>query len=284
MHHGDSRDILKTYPDGHFQLIVTSPPYADARRKHYDSISPDDYQEFLLSFHDQFWRVLADDGSFVLNIKDKVVNGVRHRFVWHTILALSELGWRCVDDYIWAKNNSMPGYWPNRLRDEWEYCFHMTKQKQFAMYQDAVKQPIGEWARDRLAKLNGRTDNERHNSDTQSGFGRDLRRWKDKKLVLPSNVLRIGLVGKNMGHPAVFPVALPEFFIKLFTQPGDRVLDPFAGSGSTGVAAEALGRNVVLIDAKEAYIQVIHERLTQSSKTPPEHRTRTFPDWVTEQT
>ncbi len=261
IHHGDAREVLAHYPDGAFNLIVTSPPYADARRKHYDSIAPDDYADFLLSFHAQFWRVLADDGSFVLNIKDKVVDGVRHRFVWQTVLALAEQGWRCVDDYIWAKRNSMPGYWPNRLRDEWEYCFHLTKNRSFAMYQDAVKQPIGEWAEKRMAKLNGKTDRERHNSDTASGFGLDLRRWKGKKMVLPSNVLHIGLVGKNMGHPAVFPVELPAFFIKLFTRPGDTVLDPFGGSGSTALAAEALERNVVLIDTKAEYIEVMRERL-----------------------
>lgn len=126
---GDSRKVLKSYPDGFFNLIVTSPPYADAREKHYDSIKPDDYPDFFLTFHDEFWRVLAEDGSFVLNIKDKVVNGVRDRYVWNTIQALSERGWNCIDDYLWIKPNAMPGYWPNRLRDEWEYCFHMTKQK-----------------------------------------------------------------------------------------------------------------------------------------------------------
>jgi site-specific DNA-methyltransferase (adenine-specific) len=84
---GDSREVLKMFPDEYFNLIITSPPYADARNNHYDSISPDQYVDFLLSFHEQFWRVLAHDGSFVLNIKDKVVDGVRHRFVWHTVEA-----------------------------------------------------------------------------------------------------------------------------------------------------------------------------------------------------
>ena len=257
---GDSREVLKKFPDRYFNLIVTSPPYADARKKHYDSIKPEEYQSFILSFHDQFWRVLAENGSFVLNIKDKIVDGVRNRFVWKTILALSELGWHCVDDYLWIKPNAMPGYWKNRLRDEWEYCFHMTKQKQFAMYQKAVMKPMGNWAEKRLAKLTGKS-NQRHNSENNSGFGRDLRNWKNKKLVLPGNAVSVPLVGKNMGHPSVFPVGLPEFFIKLFTKPHDNVLDPFAGSGSTGVAAELLKRNVTLIDNKMEYIKVIEERL-----------------------
>jgi site-specific DNA-methyltransferase (adenine-specific) len=262
VHLGDSRDVLRRYPDGYFNLIVTSPPYADARKNHYDSISTDRYLDFFLSFHDELWRVLADDGSFVLNIKDKVVDGVRDRYVWKTVMALADKGWRCVDDYLWVKPNAMPGHWSNRLRDEWEYCFHMTKQKQFAMYQDAVRRPMGDWAEKRLANLNGKSA-ERHNSENDSGFGRDLRNWLNKDTVLPGNTITVALVGKNMGHPAVFPVGVPEFFIKLFTKENDHVLDPFAGSGSSGIAAERLKRNVVLIDIKKGYVDVIKERLSR---------------------
>jgi DNA modification methylase len=272
VYQGDSREVLKRFPAKHFNLIITSPPYADSRKKHYDSISPDKYVDFLLSFHDEFFRVLSDDGSFVLNVKDKVVNGIRHRFVWHTIEALSEQGWHCVDDYIWIKPNAMPGYWPNRLRDEWEYCFHMTKQKHFTMYQDTVRRPMGDWAEIRLKNLNGKS-NGRHDSENKSGFGRDLRNWVGKETVLPGNTISIPLVGKNMGHPAVFPVGLPEFFIKLFTKPGDNILDPFAGSGSTGLAAEKLDRNVVLVEVKDEYINTIKSRL---EKTKSKNRKRSF--------
>ncbi len=271
---GDSREVLKNFPDGHFNLIVTSPPYADARKGHYNSTKPDRYVEFLLSFHDELWRVLADDGSFVLNVKDKVVNGVRNRYVWHTIEGLSELGWRCVDDYLWVKPNAMPGYWNNRLRDEWEYCFHMTKQKTFAMYQDAVRKPIGDWTEKRLARLTGKSIG-RHNSENNSGFGRDLRNWVDKDTALPGNTVSVPLVGKNMGHPAAFPVGLPEFFIKLFTKEGDNVLDPFAGSGSTGVAAESLSRNVTLIDTERDYFNTM---ITRLGKKRSYHRERVYID------
>lgn len=262
---GDSREILKSYPDGYFNLIITSPPYANARKNHYDSISPNEFPDFLLSFHEQLWRVLADDGSFVLNIKDKVVNGVRNRYVWKTIMAFSEMGWHCIDDYLWLKPNAMPGFWSTRLRDEWEYCFHMTKSTKFAMYQDAVRKPMGDWAEKRLANLNGKSA-VRHNSENNSGFGRDLRKWVGKDTVLPGNTISVPLVGKNMGHPAVFPVGLPSFFIKLFTKVGDNVLDPFAGSGSTGVAAVELKRNVTLIDNKTEYVELIKERVGKHHK------------------
>lgn len=258
---GDSREILSKFPDGHFNLIMTSPPYADARKNHYDSIHPDNFVDFFLTFHEEFWRVLAGDGSFILNIKDKVIDGQRHRYVWKTIMELTEKGWLCIDDYIWHKPNAMPGFWPNRLRDEWEYCFHLTKNKKFKMFQDSVKKPIGDWAEKRLSKLTGKSTI-RHNSENNSGFGRDLNKWVDKDFVLPGNVVSVPLIGKNMGHPAVFPYGLPEFFIKVFTTEDDNVLDPFAGSGSTGIAALQNNRNAVLIDNKEDYVQVIRERLS----------------------
>jgi site-specific DNA-methyltransferase (adenine-specific)/site-specific DNA-methyltransferase (cytosine-N4-specific) len=146
----------------------------------------------------------------------------------------------------------------------------MTKQKDFAMYQDAVKKPIGDWVDKRLANLTGKS-NERHNSENNSGFGRDLRNWKNKDYVLPGNIISVPLVGKNMGHPAAFPVGLPEFFIKLFTNTHDNVLDPFAGSGSTAVASEKLQRNVVLIDNKMEYIEAIHKRLEKIKSSSKRH-------------
>jgi len=134
------------------------------------------------------------------------------------------------------------------------------------MYQNAIKKPIGNWAEKRLARLTGKSA-ERHNSENNSGFGRDLRSWRDKDFVTPGNTVTVPLVGKNMGHPAVFPVGLPEFFIKLFTVEGDNVLDPFAGSGSTGIAAEQLNRSVVLIDAKQEYVDLMAERLNKKPQS-----------------
>ncbi|NJM42181.1 MAG: site-specific DNA-methyltransferase [Anaerolineae bacterium] len=215
----------------------------------------------VLSFHQAFWDVLNPNGSLVINIKDKVVDGVRHRYVWRTIEALCEQGWCAIDDYIWNKPNPMPGRWPTRLSDGWEYCFHLCKTKKPYFDHEAVKKPIGDWTESRLAKL-GKNDKTRHNSVNESGFGRDLSRWVDKTKVLPPNVLTIGLVGKNMGHPAVFPIELPAFFIKLLSPKGGLVVDPFGGSGTTGVAALQLGRNCILVDNNADYFAEANRRLT----------------------
>ncbi len=256
---GDSRNILPTLEEK-ADLIVTSPPYADARKKHYDSIDPDEFADWFLSFHEAFWNSLKDDGSLVINIKDKVVDGVKHRYVWKTIDLLADNGWYCVEDYIWHKTNPMPGYWPTRLRDGWEYCFHLAKSKNPYMDQWGVAVPVGDWVNKRLQKL-GENDQSRHNSVNSSGFGRDISKWVGKKEVLPSNVLSIPLVGKNKGHPAVFPVELPAFFIKLLSRENQLIIDPFGGSGSTGIAALTNNRNCILIDNNPAYCELAKKRL-----------------------
>lgn len=261
---GDSREKLKAL-EGRVDLIITSPPYADARHKHYDGVHPDKYVDWFLTFHEPFFNALKPNGSFVLNIKDKVVDGVRHRFVWQTIEALAERGWYAIDDYLWHKTNPMPGYWPTRLRDGWEYCFHLAKDKRPYFDAGAVRQPIGDWVESRLKKL-GENDQSRHNSANESGFGRDVSKWVGKEMVLPSNVLTMALVGKNKGHPAVFPVELPLFFIKLLCPEGGLVVDPFGGSGTTGVAALASGRNCVLIEKDIDYCQEAIKRLQDEGK------------------
>lgn len=263
--YGDSRKILPLLREK-VDLIVTSPPYADARKKHYESIHPDEFPDWFATFHASLWEVLKPKGSLVINIKDKVVDGVRHRYVWRTIEKLSSLGWYAIDDYIWHKTNPMPGFWEARLRDGWEYCFHLAKTRAPYMNQAAVKVPMGNWAEARLANLNGKSAT-RHNSENNSGFGRDLRKWIGKKGVLPSNVLSLPLVGKNYNHPAVFPVALPAFFIKLFSPQDGLVVDPFGGSGSTGVAALQLGRSSVLVDMNEHYCREAIHRIRREAET-----------------
>lgn len=263
----DSRFELANWK-GQVDLIVTSPPYADARRNHYDSIHPDKFKDWFLTFHQAFYNALKPSGSLVINIKDKIVDSIRHRYVWHTIEALCERGWHAIDDYIWHKPNPMPGFWPTRLRDGWEYCFHLGKSKRPFMNQDAVRIPVGDWVTSRLAKL-GENDLARHNSANKSGFGRDLSRWVGKQTVLPPNVISAALVGKNKGHPAVFPIDLPMFFIKLLSPEDGLVVDPFSGSGTTGIAALALGRRCLLIDNNINYCQVACARIEKEAAAIP---------------
>ncbi|MFM7575974.1 MAG: DNA-methyltransferase, partial [Microcystaceae cyanobacterium] len=150
---GDCLKILPHYPDRCVNLIVTSPPYADSRKNTYGGIHPDHYVEWFLPIAEQLFRVLADDGSFILNIKEKAINGERHTYVLELILALKKQGWLWTEEYIWHKKNCAPGKWPNRFRDAWERCLQFNKHKKFKMNQEAVMVPMGDWAKTRLNKL-----------------------------------------------------------------------------------------------------------------------------------
>jgi DNA modification methylase len=107
--HGDCLDVLKRFPDEHFDLVFTSPPYADRRRNTYGGVKPDQYVGWFLPRAAEFHRVLKRSGSFVLNIKEKVENGERHTFVIELILALRKNGWLWTEEYIWHKKIAIRG-------------------------------------------------------------------------------------------------------------------------------------------------------------------------------
>lgn len=254
LHVGDCLEELRQYHDDYFDLIVTSPPYADSRAKTYGGIKPDDYVEWFVPRAAELFRVLKPSGSFILNIKEKVASGERHTYVLELILALRQQGWLWTEEFVWHKRNCPPGKWPNRFRDAWERCLQFNKQRKFAMYQEEVMVPMGGWAESRLKKL-GKNDVERHESQVESGFGKNISNWVGRKKAYPSNVLHLATECGNKKHSAAFPSSLPEWFIKLFSKPGDCVLDPFAGSGTTCVAARRLGRATVGIDKEAEYLE-----------------------------
>ena len=259
---GDSAEVLKTLPDNSIDLIVTSPPYADQRKSTYGGISPDKYVEWFLPISEQLLRVLKPSGTFVLNIKEKVVEGERSTYVMELILAMRKQGWLWTEEFIWHKKNSYPGKWPNRFRDAWERLLQFNKSKKFAMYQEEVMVPMGDWAKSRLKNLSD-TDKRRDNSKVGSGFGKNISNWIDREKAYPTNVLHLATECNNKKHSAAFPEELPEWFIKLFTKEGDMVLDPFAGSGTTLFVAERMGRNAIGIEIMEDYYKMIKNQLEE---------------------
>lgn len=262
LYQGDCLDVLKTLEDNSIDLIVTSPPYSDQRKSTYGGIHPDKYVEWFLPISAELLRVLKPTGSFVLNIKEKVVNGERHTYVIELILALRKQGWLWTEEYMWHKKNSFPGKWPNRLRDAWERLLHFNKDKKFNMYQDEVKIPIGDWSTKRLANLS-ETDKTRDESKVGSGFGKKIENWVGKDMVLPDNVMYMATESSNKNHSAAYPEGLPEWFIKLFTQEGDVVLDPFLGSGTTSRVANRLNRHSIGIEMNEEYYKMTEELLKE---------------------
>jgi DNA modification methylase len=258
--HGDCLDILKDVPNDSFDLIFTSPPYADRRTKTYGGIKPEKYVEWFIARSEQFLRVLKPTGSFVLNIKEKVEKGERHTYVLELILAMREQGWLWTEEYVWHKKNCHPGKWPNRFRDAWERVLQFNKSPRFKMNQKAVMVPMGDWANARLKKL-GKNDVVRFDSQVGSGFGKNIANWVGREMAYPSNVLHLATECGNKDHSAAFPKSLATWFIKLFTDEGDRVLDPFVGSGTTSVVAKELGRSSLGIDTKLEYCKQAKKRL-----------------------
>ena len=249
---GDCLKVLHDFPDNFFNLIVTSPPYVDRRDKTYGGIKPDRYVEWFLPRSEEFLRVLREDGTFILNIKEKAINGERHTYVIELILEMRRQGWLWTEEFVWHKKNCYPGKWPNRFRDAWERCLQFNKSKKFNMYQEAVMVPMGDWAKTRLRNLS-ETDKTRDNSKVGSGFGKNVSKWLRREKAYPTNVLHFATECYNRNHSAVFPKSLPEWFIKLFTQEYDWVLDPFLGSGTTCEAAQELNRNSVGIEILPNY-------------------------------
>ena len=256
LYQGDCLDVLKELPDNCVDLIFTSPPYADQRKNTYGGIHPDKYVEWFLPITEQMLRVLKPTGSFVLNIKEKVVNGERSTYVLELILSMRKQGWLWTEEFIWHKKNCYPGKWPNRFRDAWERLLQFNKQKSFAMYQESVMVPTGDWAKSRLRKLS-ETDKIRDNSHVGSGFGKNISNWLNRDKAYPTNVLHLATECSNKKHPAAFPQALPEWFIKLFTQENDVVLDPFMGSGTTNIAANRLNRQSIGIEILPEYFEEV---------------------------
>ena len=256
---GDCREVLKRVADDSVDLIFTSPPYADQRKQTYGGIHPDKYVEWFLPVSEQLLRVLKPTGTFVLNIKEKAVNGERSTYVLELILAMKKQGWLWTEEFIWHKKNCYPGKWSNRFRDAWERLLQFNKDRRFNMYQEAVMVPMGDWKHKRLSNLS-ETDKIRDTSKTISGFGKNISHWLDRPQAYPSNVLHLATECANKNHSAAFPEALPEWFIKLFTQNDDTVLDPFMGSGTTNIVAQRMNRQSIGIDICREYVEKVNQR------------------------
>ena len=263
---GDCKKVLKSIEENSVDLIVTSPPYADQRKATYGGISPDKYVEWFLPISKELLRVLKPTGTFILNIKEKVVDCERSTYVMELILEMRKQGWLWTEEFIWHKKNSYPGKWSNRFRDAWERLLQFNKSKKFNMYQDTVRVPVGDWANGRLKNLS-ETDKIRDNAKNGSGFGKNISNWIGRDTVYPTNVVHLSTECNNKNHSAAFPDALPEWFIKLFTQENDTVLDPFMGSGTTNFVAQRMNRNSIGIEILPEYYNMVKTELDKQEKT-----------------
>lgn len=257
---GDCKKELQKLADNSVDLIITSPPYADQRKGTYGGIHHNKYVEWFLPITKELLRVLKPTGTFILNIKEKVVDGERSTYVMELILEMRKQGWLWTEEFIWHKKNCYPGKWSNRFRDAWERLLQFNKQKKFNMYQEEVMVPMGNWAKARLKNLS-ETDKTRDTSKVGSGFGKNISNWLTRDKAYPTNVLHLATECSNKNHSAAFPEELPEWFIKLFTKETDTVLDPFMGSGTTVLVANRMKRHSIGIDIVPEYYEMVKEQI-----------------------
>ncbi len=262
---GDCRTELAKVSSASVDLVVTSPPYADRRVTSYGGVKPDDYVEWFLPITDELHRVLKPSGTFILNIKELAINGERHTYVIELILEMRKRGWLWTEEFVWHKKNCYPGKWPNRFRDSWERLLQFNKQRKFKMNQEAVMVPVGDWYGNRMVNLS-ETDRTRDESKVGSGFGKNVSNWLGRDMVYPTNVLHRATECGNRNHSAVFPYWLPEWFIELFTDPDDVVLDPFIGSGTTTFAALNKGRDIIGIELHQSYYDNLKAQLDKQMR------------------
>jgi DNA modification methylase len=268
---GRAEELLPSLAAGSVDLVMTSPPFALLREKAYGNLDQDDYVEWLVSFGPEVRRVLKETGSFVLDLGGAYRRGlpVRSLYNYRVLLRLcDECGFHLAEEFFWHNPCKLPSpiEWVNkrkiRAKDAVNTVWWLSKTEQpradvrkvLAEYSPRMRQLLA----DPLKFYSEKVRPSGH--DVSSNFA------KDNGGAIPSNLLQYPNTDSNSlylrlckrfglpPHPARFPEALPEFFIRFLTDPGDRVLDVFAGSNATGWAAERLGRKWLAVDASREYV------------------------------
>jgi site-specific DNA-methyltransferase (cytosine-N4-specific) len=296
---GDSRQLLKAVPDASVNLVFTSPPYALHFKKEYGNVEKSEYVDWFLTFAKEIFRILQDDGSFVLNIGGSYNPKTPTRSLYHyrlLIALVDQIGFHLAQECFWYNpaKMPMPAEWVTvrriRIKDSVEYVWWLSKTPWPKASNVRV---LKEYSPD-MIRLNRRGV-----KATVRPSGHVIRKSFDRigaGGAIPSNVIETELPeeltpetmlkfgnnaanddyairSKQLGlkmHPARFPAALPEFFIKLLTDEGDMVLDPFAGSNTTGLVAENWRRRWTAMERVPQYLEASKVRFTESPSATKE--------------
>lgn len=269
---GDSLDVLPDLAPNSIDLIVTSPPFALLREKEYGNLDQVAYIDWLCSFAEPIKRVLKESGSFVIDLGGAYQRGVPIRSLYNYRVLLrfvDEYGFYLAEEFFWHNPSKLPSpiEWVNkrklRAKDSVNTVWWLSKSQWPKANVSNVLVPYSARMKLLIEDPAGfyRPKNRPSGHDISSGFGKDNGGAIPPNLLQYSNSESNGLylrLCKEHGlkpHPARFPKALPEFFIKFLTDPGDSVLDIFAGSGTTGETAEQLGRNWKTIELDAEYVK-----------------------------
>jgi hypothetical protein len=268
---GDCRDfsVVERLLDGaRVNVAFTSPPYASQRTYDESSgfkpIPPAEYVDWFRDVAANVRAVLADDGSWFVNIKEHCDDGQRSLYVKDlTIAHVRQWAWMFVDEFAWTRGG-VPGTWPNRFKNGWEPVFHFAPAAGIRFRPEAVGH-----ASDDVFHEGGRVSGTNRTGNV-GWHGGDVERIQG--VALPNNVVDIHPSPATMAgadHSAAFPVGLPAFFIKAYSDPGDIVYDPFLGSGSTLVAAQQNGRAGYGCEISPGYVDVALRRVQKATGVKP---------------
>jgi site-specific DNA-methyltransferase (cytosine-N4-specific) len=268
---GDSRELLARLPDNSVDLVMTSPPFALQRHKAYGGLDQAEYLDWLVEFAQLVYAKLKPSGSFVMDVGGAYQKGVPARSLYHLRLPIrfcDEIGFFLAEDFYWFNPAKLPSptEWVNkrkiRVKDSVNNLWWFSKTEWPKADVSKVLAPYS----DRMLKL--MEDPDKFYKPGMRPSGHDIGRGfaKDNGGAIPSNLLQIPntesngsyvagckLVGATC-HPARFPAKLPEFFIRFLTDPGDTVLDIFAGSNTTGAVAEIEGRRWLAFEERQDYL------------------------------
>ncbi len=268
---GDSRELLAELPDESVNLVMTSPPFALQRQKEYGNLDQHEYIDWFLEFARLVHKKLKPDGSFVVDFGGAYMKGVPARTLYNfrvLIRMVDEVGFFLAEDFYWFNPSKLPSpiEWVNkrkmRVKDSVNTVWWFSKTewpksdvtKVLAPYSDRMKKLIENPDKFYTPKLRP------SGHDIGASFG------KDNGGAIPSNLLQISNSESNgtyisgckavggKSHPARFPSKLPEFFIKMLTEPDDLVVDIFGGSNTTGQVAEAEGRRWMSFEMEKEYV------------------------------
>jgi site-specific DNA-methyltransferase (cytosine-N4-specific) len=268
---GDALELLDILPNESVNLVMTSPPFALQRQKSYGNKDQAEYLDWLAKFAEIIFRKLRPDGSFVLDLGGAYRRGEPSRSLYNfrvPIRFCDEIGFHLAEDFYWFNPSKLPSpiEWVNkrkiRVKDSVNTVWWFSKT---AWPKADVTKVLSPYSA-RMKKL--LADPDAFYSPKERPSGHDIGKAfaRDNGGAIPSNLLQISNTESNgsylrackaagvKGHPARFPAQLPSFFIKMLTDPGDLVLDIFAGSNTTGAVAESLGRRWKAYELREEYL------------------------------
>jgi site-specific DNA-methyltransferase (cytosine-N4-specific) len=282
---GDSRDLLAELPDNSVQLVMTSPPFALQRKKEYGNLDQHEYIDWFLEFARLVHQKLTPDGSFVVDFGGAYMKGVPARSLYNfrvLIRMVDEVGFHLAEDFYWFNPSKLPSpiEWVNkrkmRVKDSINTVWWLSKTEWPKSDVSKVLVPYS----DRMKKLI--EDPDRFYTPKVRPSGHDIGKAfaKDNGGAIPPNLLQIPNSESNGGyqagckalnlraHPARFPSKLPEFFIRMLTDPGDLVVDIFGGSNTTGRVAEGEGRRWMAFEENREYVAASAFRFLDKSASP----------------